>query len=167
MSSPYFQPALEEKVTDILKAAVGPGTDAVDYVKTWGFFLQDLNFDPGQYDQSFPYVVTLATNEQQIAPGEMGVRLEVNSWTVSIFYIDVVKDFETGRQRRAKLVHKIQKALELEPRLQNLAITAPSDNVVTKVYDSNFASINFDTSGQEGYYTFVSEMYLTVDTSKN
>jgi hypothetical protein len=169
MSSAYFQPALEERVVDILKSAVGVGWEATptDWVKTWDYFLHDLDFNPRQFNKVFPYVVVTANAEQQIAPGEMGTRLEINTWTVAIYYIDIVTNFEEGRQRRAKLVHQIQKALELEPRLRNLAVTAPNDTIVTKVYDSNFSSLNFDTSGQEGYYTFISEMYLSVDTSKN
>ena len=167
MSSAYFQPALEERVTDILKPAVGQGTDAVDYIKTWDHYLKDLNFDPRNYKQFFPYMVVTARSEEQVGPGEMGTRLEINNWVMNLYYIDVVQEYEEGRQRRAKLVHQIQKTLELEPRLQNLAVMAPNDNIITKVYDSNFASIQFDSSGQEGYYTFVSEMYLNVNTSKN
>ena len=167
MSAAYIVLALEDKITELLKAAVGEGTDAEDYVKTWDVFLKDLNFDPGRYKQYFPYVVVTARQEDQIAPGEMGIRLELNNWQVHIYYIDVVKDYETGRQRRAKLVHNMQKALELAPNLNALTVTAPNDDVTSKVYDSNFTSIQFDSSGQEGYYTFVSEMYLTVNVSQN
>ena len=167
MSEAYFQPALEQRVIDILKPVIGEGTDATDYIKSWHHYLTDLNFDPRNYSSVFPFVVVSTRSLDQIGAGEIGTRFEINAWTVNLYYIDVVKDYEEGRQRRARLTHQIQKTLELEPRLQNLAVVAPNDDIAVKVYDSNFSSIQFDSSGQEGYYTFVSEMYLTVNTSKN
>ena len=167
MSEAYFMNALEERVVDLLKPVVGEGSDPVDYIKSWEYYLTDLNFDPRNYTQHFPFVVVSSRGLEQMNPGEMGTRMEINNWNVHIYYIDVVKEYEEGRQRRAKLVHLIQKTLELEPRLGELAVTAPNDSITTKVYDSNFSSIQFDSSGQEGYYSFVSELYLNVGTSKN
>ena len=167
MAEAYFVNALEESVINLLKPVIGEGTDPTDFIKSWEYYLKDLNFDRQDYKRTFPFVVVTAHSAEQMSPGEMGTRLEINNWAVHIYYIDVVMDYEDGRQRRAKLVHQIQKTLELNPRLGNLSITAPNDNIAVSVYDSNFTSIQFDSSGQEGYYVLVSEMYLSVATSKN
>lgn len=149
-----FRKALQDQVISICTAAVGTGTDATDFVNTFDSFLHDLP------QEDFPYIVVNCRQADQVSPGEMGTSSELFQWNIHIYYLDIDLEYHAGEVKRDNIIDRLITAFELNPRLSGL-----SKNNRT-VYDSNFTSILFDSSGQDGYYSFISELYLSVDTSK-
>lgn len=156
-----FRKALQDKVLSICQLAVGDPS-ATNYVRTFDKYLHDLP------TQNFPYVVANVRQAQRTGSGEMGTYNDMYEWAVHIYYLDIETtegNYSVAEARRDEIVQKIVTAFEGNPRLDNLTDIATPMRYV--VYDSNWESVLFDSSGQEGYYTFVSELYLSVDTARS
>jgi hypothetical protein len=155
-----FRKELQERVLSILSAAVGPSSSAVYKVKTFEKKLIDYPLD-----QMPMCVVTVRSKNK--GETEIGTYQELWNWEVHIYLLGIAEDYDTGELQRDEIVSKIDATLTLNPRLSNLAVTINEGANRESVFDSNFSAVLFDSSGQDGYYTFVSELYLQVDTQRN
>lgn len=163
-----FKQALETRLLDVCKAALGSSSGLTPYVKTFDDHLRDLPL------ADFPFVVAFALTKEK----ESGEIAKYNNWIwhCQIYYLDTTQGAETwddGKDRRDKIMGALEKALEGNHYLTDAADTLPplretdSDGSVEYTMQAEITSITFDQSGQEGYYTFVSELYLDVHTAKN
>lgn len=154
MASGSVRKALQTEILSIAQTALSTT------IKTYDKKLVD------QPLENYPYLVVNVRSKDQ-HPGEIGTLKELWAWEVQIYYLDIVDDYDTGEERRDDIVDKLETALELNYRLNSLTVTLNTAGNTERVYDSNFSSILFDSSGQEEYYTFVSELHLTVDMQRN
>lgn len=134
-------------------------TTVSDTVKTFDKYLHDIALD------QFPYIATTVRQAERHGPGEIGTTNQMYDWTVHLYYLDTTTTYDVGEARRDDVVNRLVSAFEKSPRLNNLAdVSSP---VHFTVYNSYWEAILFDSSGQDGYYTFVSELYLTVETARS
>lgn len=154
-----FAEQLEDRVRAIVTTAVGNVADAPDYVKTFSDHLYDVEI------QNLPFVV-VTTRSNELEDQEVGTQFDNRLWTVHIYYLDITTTYEEGKNRRSKLLSKIERALNTDRRLGNLEVV---DGLGYReyVFDSKISSVLFDASGQEEYYSFVSELYLNVYTARS
>lgn len=161
-----FRTVLEDKLLAIAQAQVGVGTDSTDFVRTFDNHIHDFNLDYAPNPWPFVVVNVRTAEHAGGAQGsEIGTPYDLYEWTVHIYYIDIVKDYNTGDMRRDKILGKLVKALEENRRLDNLESVYSGTREY--VYDSTISAVVFDSSGQEEEYSFQSELYLTVYTAKN
>lgn len=117
--------------------------------------------------EDFPCIMVAITNKSwemsEIGPG----RDEIH-YKVSIYYLDVITDenFETGEDRRDEIMHQLEKRLEIDFNLGGFRHQATVDETMEIMYDAQLENTLFEVSGQEDYYTFVSEIMYTVKTAK-
>lgn len=133
-------------------------------VKTFDDHLHafDLEVDP----EPFPFVVVNVRLNEKEEPGEMGTDHDLRTWTVHIYYIDAnLPDYAEGQDRRDKVLGTLERELEKDRRLGGLSYT-DDKGIREYVFDSDVKLISFDSSGQEEYYTFVSELHMLVYTAK-
>lgn len=156
-----FSEKLETHVKSLLTTWVGPGSDTIYFVKYFDDHLHDVE------ETQLPFVVvTLRTAEASgRSEQEIGVPYDLGEYTIHIYYLDTTADYAAGKKRRSFIMSKIEKLLEENRRLQNFEVAV--DNSREYVWDSRISSVLFDYSGQEEYHSFVSELYLSVDTAKN
>lgn len=153
-----FSTELETRVKDILVANTGVGTDPDNYVKTWDDHLHDETVD------NMPYVVITTRTAEKAGESEIGSKYDLYTYTVHIYYLDIQTVYATGKLKRSNILSRMKKSLESNRRLNNLQSIDP-DGVREYVYDANISAVLFDSSGQEEYYSFVSELYLNVYTA--
>lgn len=155
-----FRTHLQDNITTIVRAAVGSGTDPTDYVRTFDSYLHDIDIIDN------PFVVINVRTAEKASQSEIGNTYDLYMWTVHIYYIDITDTYASGDNRRNLILSKIEKTLEENRRLGNLEVIDTSGHR-EYVYDSSISAILFDQSGQEEYYTWVSELYLNVYTAKS
>lgn len=151
---------LQQAAINVMNTAVGPTSAAAFKVKTFEIKLRD--FDPAE----LPMVVTFV-RQKDMQLKEIGQLQELWQWQLQFYFIDLDADWPTGEERRDYITDQIESALSKSFTLNNAVQTINVAGNVERVYDSNFTSVLFDSSGQDGYYTFVSELYLSVDTQRN
>lgn len=151
---------LQQAAISVMNTAVGPTSAATFKVKTFETKLRD--FDPAE----LPMVVTFV-RQKDMQLKEIGQLQELWQWQLQFYFIDLDADWTTGEERRDYITDQIESALSKSFTLNNAVQTINVAGNVERVYDSNFTSVLFDSSGQDGYYTFVSELYLSVDTQRN
>lgn len=155
-----FRSALRDRVQEIATATVGPGTDPTDYIKTFDSYLHDVKIE------ALPYMVITVRTAELNESGEMGGDFDLYRWTLHIYYLDTNPDYPTGDDRRNVIMGKLEKALELDRFLGNLRHVDDAGNE-EYVIDSRITTILFDSSGENNYHSFVSELYLEVDTARS
>lgn len=160
MSSLSMRQALQVACLDIINDAVGPPATGVPYkIKTTATHLADRPIE------DMPHVVCFV-RQKDLGSKEMGTIRELWSWQIQIYYLDIVEDYSVGELRRDKITDLMEVALSDNFRLNNALALIDLQNKSERVYDSDFSSVIYDSSGQDGYYTFVSELYLRVDTQR-
>lgn len=163
MAAANVRKAIQAEVITICAAVVAQGVDDDFYVN-----LIDKVLPSGEVpSEHFPALIVNVRTSDQAAPGEMGTLHNVWKWMVHIYYLDVSDDYTAGEEKRDEIVERVQVALEQNPRLNNIRTNPDGAGITEYVYDSDFQSVLFDSSGQDGYYTFVAELYLNVDTARN
>lgn len=155
--------AIENHLSSIAASIIGPGSDPTNYVKMLDDHLRDFDLVTEN-----PFLVVSVREWEKDTPSEIGgasVRPNKN-WDSIFYFLFVSKDWTTGKQQRNLLVNKLINRLESDPLLGGFSYSSPS-GVTTIVWDSEVESGTFDESGEDGYYTFVSEIHLTVRTSSS
>lgn len=155
MASGSFRRGLQQKILTLLQDTL------TTRIRTYDVKLIDMPVE------DFPYLVVNVRQKEQDNPGEIGTLKELWQWTVHIYYLDISETYVDAEERRDKVVDDIETVLEQNFNLGTFSVTITPQGNTERVYDSNFSSVLFDSSGQEDYYTFVSELYLTVDTQRN
>lgn len=152
--------ALEQKITEILTRTVGVGTDPTNFVKLFDDHLHDVEIT------LMPFVVVTARSAEQGVERSIGQHFMPRDYIVHIYYLDLSETFPEGKARRNLIVEKMASELEQNYRLDNFSLTDPAGNT-EHVWDTDLTNILLDYSGQDEYYSFVSELYLTVHTDRN
>ena len=162
MASASMRKALQDACLKVINDAVGPGAKNVPYrIKTSDVHLKDRPIE------DMPHVVAFV-RQKDMQGKEMGSIRELWQWQIHIYYLDIVEDYTTGEERRDKISDLIEVALSDNFTLNHaLAELDPGGKAVERVYNSDFSSVLFDSSGQQDYFTFVTEFYLTVFTQRN
>lgn len=161
MGSGSVRKGLQEKITDMMKTAVGPASSATDKIVTFDNRLRDVPIT------SLPFLAIIVREKDQDGAGEIGTMHELWKWRIHMYYLDIVDDYDAGEDRRDKIVDDIETVIEQSPRLENLSVTLNPQGNTESVWDSNFTNVIFDMSGQDDFYTFVCELYFDVDTQRN
>lgn len=142
------------------------GTDVVTYDRK----LQDLE------PQYLPLLVATVRTEEEDGAGELGTKHDLFAWTIHIYYFDIEIGvdapgenlvFDRGDERRNGIMQKLKGAFMSDFNFGALSVNDTDAGYRESVYDVLKPTTIFDASGQEGYYSFVSEMYLTVRTQKS
>lgn len=162
MASGSMRRTLQDACLKIINDAVGPAATNVPYrIKTSDVFLKDRPIE------DMPHVVVFC-RQKELDMKEMGSIRELWTWQIHIYYLDIVEDFSVGEERRDKISDLLEVALSDNFTLSNaLAELDPEGKATERVYNTDFGTVAFDSSGQDGYYTFVTEFYLTVFTQRN
>src|SRR5688572_15417739 len=97
-----FRNTLQNKLLDMMKTVVGPGTESVDFVRTFDNHLHDFNleFTPNPW----PFLVVNVRTSERASQSEIGNPYDLYEWTTHIYYIDITADYNAGEKRRDKLV---------------------------------------------------------------
>ena len=152
---------LQNACLKIINDAVGPSASGVPYrINTTDVHLKDRPIE------DMPHVVVFV-RQKDLQGKEMGTVRELWSWQIHIYYLDIIEDYTEGEKRRDKISDIIEVALSDNFRLNNAINTIDDTGNTERVYDSDFSTVVYDSSGQDGYYTFVTEFYLRVDTQRN
>lgn len=165
MSSIDFKNALEARLLELAVAAVGSTSGLNPYVQTFDDHLDDIPIT------SMPFVVAFATTDEleaaEVAP------YGSHKWSAMMYYLDTTQPGETwatGKARRDLIVGTLHDIFEANKFLADstgpLSVIS-SSGVKEYVWLSQVDRVTFDGSGQEQYYTFVSEMYFSIHTAKN
>lgn len=158
-----FSEKLEEYLQQKVIDWVGSGSTLTNPVVTVDDHLHGFNeVDP----DPFPFVVVSVRQAESQAESEIGVSYDLWSWTVHFYYIDSRSDYITGKSMRKTVIGTLIKQLEKDRRIGGFD-SVDDDGAREYVYDSKIDAVLFDVSGQEEYYTFVSELYLNLYTAKN
>jgi hypothetical protein len=171
-NTPSFKVALENQIELIMRDDVGYEgiySDPVNYVQEWTRRLGDFDVN-----NDLPQVVISARQTTQLprGQGEMGTSQELWNWMVDIYYLDIEQtDWDLGYARMDNIVNRMRNSLENEPRLRNLRVAtnplSPIGYIYENVYNNDWLSMEWDTSGQEGYEAFVVTMHLLVQTDRS
>lgn len=148
-----FRSELRDKLIELLTSWVG--SDVV----TFDNYLHDVEHD------QVPYVVVNVRTAERAAAAEIGNDYDLKMWTVHIYYLDIAEVHSEGEDKRNRVLGTIDKKLEENRRLNNLEVTTV-DGHREYVYDSSISAVLFDESGQDEYYSFISELYLNVYTAR-
>lgn len=153
-----FRTALQNQMLTLIQGWVGASSGFTPPVITFDNHLHDVPIE------ALPFVVvnvrTTDLEDEEIAP------YDTYRWLVHVYYLDIKPDYNTGDIARNKILGEIVKRLEENKRIGNLEQVDVPTGKREYVWDSKITSALFDSSGQEEYYTFVSELYLDVYTSK-
>lgn len=134
-------------------------TSVATDVKTFDNHLHDVELT------QMPFMVVNVRTAEKSGESEIGVNYDLYMWTVHFYYLDIAEVYNTGDQRRNTVMSKLEKSLEEDRRLGGLDVTVNGKREY--VFDSSISAALFDSSGQEEYYSFVSELYLNVYTAKS
>lgn len=154
-----FRQELQNKLLELCETWTDKDADSTNYVATYDNHLHDVPME------ETPFLVVNVRRQTKETEGEIGEKHGLSIWEVHIYYISLEEDYNVGDKKRDNILSRIEKELEEDRRLGNFTVTGQS--VTEKVYDNSITDILFDSSGQEQYYSFVSEMYLNVYTSSN
>jgi hypothetical protein len=139
---------------------VGPGSGLSSFAKT---------FDSHLYNQEIsqlPFiVVNVRSAERQNSEDEIGDPHGLFIYEVHIYYLDMDESWDFGDTRRNYIVGNIEKRQERDVRFGGFQ--SVDEDCREYVYDSEMTSVTFDSSGQEGDYSFVTELYLRVFTARS
>lgn len=156
-----FHKELKKHLVDsFLPSLVGVDTDLTEPAKSFSdhLYAQDLD--------SLPFVVVnIRSSSADQTEGEIGNPYDLTTYETHIYYLDMCDDYVEGDDRRDTILGRLEKKLKLNRKLGNFEVTDADSREY--VYDSQISSITFDYSGQEGDYSFVSELYLTVYTAQS
>lgn len=155
-----FKEALEAKLATKLPLWVGIAVDPTNGAKTFDDHVHDLE------KNQFPFIVYSARQATNANSGEIGNDFDLYEWTVHFYVLDHADQWTTGKLRRDWITGKLWKELEKDRRLGNLE-ARDLDGAREYVFDLKVDDVIFDTSGQQGYYTFVTELYATVFTARS
>lgn len=156
-----FATKLEERLNSILVPIVGVGSDPTFYVKTWDDHLHD------EAVENMPFIVITTRTAEKSGESEIGSKYDLTMYTVHIYYLDIDASHSVGKKRRSNILSRVRKVLMEDRRLGNLLVTELATQTTEYVYDTTISAVLFDESGQEEYYTFISELYLNVYTAAN
>lgn len=166
MSATSFKNALELRLLSLATAATGQTSGLSPYVKLFDDHLYDVDVKT-----QMPFVVAFALNteREQVEISTYGNWL----WHCQLYYLDTTQDgesWDTGKTRRDTLVEALEESFEGNHFLADS--TGPLTNtdgkgVTEYAWQTEITNVTFDQSGMQGYYTFVSELYLDVHTSKS
>lgn len=152
-----FSLELEQRVSDLIFAAVGPAADAPNVI-TFDDHLHDVD------RSQLPFIVVTTRSAEEGAVQEIGSNWGPKTYTVHVYYLDIADTYAEGKLRRANILSRVRKALEPQFNLGNME-SVDDDGTREYVFDSGITTILFDSSGQDQYYSFVSELYLEVQTA--
>lgn len=153
-----FSAELEAQITSTMQVEVGVGgSDPTNAVVTFTDRLQD--FDLTQ----FPALVIFVRQGERVGE-DINAPQGMRDYTVHMYYLDLVKDWALGKAKRSNIMSRIEKTVNKDTRFNAFQSVDP-DGTREYVWNSEITSFNFDSSGQEEYYSFVGEMYLTVHTA--
>lgn len=162
-----FGTELEDHIRGLLEDEVGTGSDPDDFVRTFDDHLRDVDiaFTPNPW----PFVVVTTRGMELSGRSEPEIGTthahNLHQWEVHIYYIDVAQNYAAGKAKRTKLAGKITSLIERNPTLSNFE---SSDSTGREyVWDTTVSNVVLDASGEEETYTFVTEIYLTIDTAKS
>lgn len=159
-----FSERLEERIREVVDAVAGSSTPA-PYIKSYGDHAADVPYD------QMPHMMVIVRTDEKESSGEIGNEgYDLWRWTVHLYYLDIETSddpnaYKTAKQRRSNIMSRVTKGLERNKRLNNLEVI-DSDGAREYVYDSEISAVLFDSSGQPGDYSFVTELYLNVFTAK-
>lgn len=149
---------LEQRITDIITRVAGVGTDPDYYIKTFDFHLRDFEVTDAPF-----CVVTVRSAVQSAWPSALGQDIGPRDWTVHIYLLDVIGTFEEGKSRRNAIIDRIWGEVSKNWNLDAFEIVS-SHGKREYVVLSEPTNLLLDYSGQDEYYSFVSELYMTVHT---
>lgn len=158
-----FSDQLEERLTDLCKTAVGEGTDATNFVKTFDNYLHDIEIS------DYPYIaLSVRTGNENPGLGELTTQRDIWTWYVHIYYMDVQEEstYADGKKKRSNIMSRVEKQIIQDRRLGNLEVTDDESGYREYVWDTHITNVLFDYTGQEDYHVFVSEMYVEVHSGK-
>lgn len=149
---------LEARITDILTRAAGPGTDPDDYIVYFDDHLHDVEIE------SMPYAV-VTVRSADIANNETAFSQPVSprTWTVHIYLLQITETFAEGKRKRNAILERVYGELEQNWNLDNFEVVG-AHGQREYVFMTEVTNLLLDYSGQDEYYSFVSELYLTVHT---
>lgn len=153
-----FNTVLEQRIIDLTTTWVGPGTHLTNFVQKFDDHLEPFEASEG------PVLVVAARQYGPAAMNSIGATPDEKTWQVDLYYMAIGADYTSEKKKRDYIVSKLANEFEINPMLG--ALTQVSDNGFTNaVVGSSVEAVTFDVSGQDGYYTFVTEIHLTVDVS--
>lgn len=158
-----FRNALRDKMLEFTREWVGEAS---------GVAHPALTIDDHLYSQDYSLLPFIAVNVRQWTKmrdsEEMGNPVsDLKEWDVQIYYLDVTKDGQTWMDAdavRNELIGILEKNIKQNRYLDNLQ-TTDADGHREYVFNTEISSASFDSSGQEGEYSFVTVLYLTVYTA--
>jgi hypothetical protein len=154
-----FRKHLRDRLVELLTTWVGPAT-ALPHANLIDDHLYDVE------RTSLPFVVATVRRIEPAEAPEIGTGYTVDEWEAIIYYLDIQDRWADGDDIMNNIVSVIAKELQLDRRLGNLEVVDPAGNR-EYVFNTRINTVLFDTSGQEGEYSFVSEIHLTVQTDKS
>lgn len=165
-----FRPILQQRLIDILTPAVGVGSDANDYIKTFSKFLYDVPI------ANLPLLVVTVRTAEKLEAGEIGNSYSMYTWTAHLYYLDmdtnVADPYHAGADKRDHITSRIMKAIEgnrflPDPITKQPLQSVDADGHTEQAYDSSFQAITFDESGEPGNQSFTTELFLEVYTDRS
>lgn len=154
-----FRQALRDQVLLKMNEWIGP-TASPAYLKYTDNHLHDVDSAT-----QMPYGIAYVRQVDMKTRAEIGTGYSLDSWLIQIYILDFDTVWVTGDNRMSDMVGRLRKRLQQNPKLGNFSLT-DTEGQREYIYDSEVTSVTFDTSGQDGEYTFVSELFLTVQTEK-
>lgn len=151
-----FRKNLRERLVAKVTEYVGPATPEPN-VKLIDQYLHAVE------TYQLPFVVTYVRQIQNESEGEIGTPFTQDIWEVHIYYLDKNADRIAGEDKMDNIIGDLVKKIKKDRYLGHLNAVDTEGNE-TYVYDTKVTSVLFDSSGQEGDYSFVSEVYLNVYT---
>lgn len=150
-----FRNVLRDRLLTLTRTWVGPTAGPV------------ITFDDHLYSlpiEQLPFLVVNVRNyEKIIESNSLGARPD-KSWEVHVYYLDMDPVWATGDTRRDNVIGILEQKFDRDFTLGKLEATLSSGER-EYVYDTEITSATFDSSGQDGEYSFVTELYLKVYTS--
>lgn len=150
-----FRTHLQKRVMDIAKDIL------TTEVKTYDDHLHDLD-DLAH----FPFLVVNVRTAEKSGDSEIGTGgVQLWNWTVHIYYLDINADYKTADERRNNILSRLELEFEKNKKLNHLDVSVEGIGR-EYVWNTSISAVLFDYSGQEEYHSFVSELYLNVETAK-
>lgn len=152
-----FRKVLQDGVTDMCNTAVA------SQISTVGKYIPEGNLDLSD----FPCLVVSVRQKGEAGPMEYGTLHELWDWTIHIYYLNITEEWDAGEELRDQTMHDLETYFESNPKLMNISGTMAATPVVTEyVFDSKIDTILYDQGGQDQYFTFSGQLYLTAHTAK-
>lgn len=158
-----FRKDLEDHILEKVTEWVGVGTHPTKYVKTFDNHLHDFDLDVNPEPWPFMVVSVRSTTFQETTA--VGTTNEVRAWSVHIYYIAIENNYNEGALKRDEIMSRLHEELQHNRDFGRFSSNEEAGHN-EYVWNSEVTDVLFDSSGQEEYYSFVSELYLTVYTEK-